>query len=85
MTQEWRLGEYIISTDKHLLDLSAIHSFLTRSYWAEGIPFETVKKSIEHSLTFGVYTAPLWLIIEYPHEPFHHARGKTTHEGVSCS
>ncbi len=56
MTQEWRLGEYTISTDKHLLDLSAIHSFLTRSYWAEGIPFETVKKSIEHSLNFGVYT-----------------------------
>ena len=55
MTQEWRLGEYIISTDKNLLDLSAIHSFLVKSYWAEGIPFETVKKSIEHSLNFGVY------------------------------
>ena len=57
MTHEWQLGEYIISTDKHRLDLSAIHSFLVRSYWAEGIPFETVKKSIEHSLNFGVYTA----------------------------
>jgi N-acetylglutamate synthase-like GNAT family acetyltransferase len=55
MTQEWRHGEYSISTDKCLLDLSAIHSFLTTSYWAEGIPFETVKKSIEHSLNFGVY------------------------------
>ena len=43
MTQEWHLGEYIISTDKHRLDLSAIHSFLVRSYWAEGIPFENVK------------------------------------------
>jgi GNAT superfamily N-acetyltransferase len=57
MTQEWRLGEYIISTDKHRLDLRAIHSFLMKSYWAEGIPFETVKKSIEHSLNFGVYKA----------------------------
>jgi GNAT superfamily N-acetyltransferase len=55
MTQEWRRGEYLISTDKHLLDLSAIHSFLTTSYWAQGIPFETVKKSIEYSLNFGVY------------------------------
>ena len=55
MTQVWRLGEYSISTDKRLLDLSAIHRFLTSSYWAEGIPFETVKKSIEHSLNFGVY------------------------------
>jgi GNAT superfamily N-acetyltransferase len=55
MTQEWRRGEYLISTDKRLLDLSAIHSFLTASYWAGGIPFETVKRSIEHSLNFGVY------------------------------
>ncbi len=57
MTQEWRHGEYMISTDKRLLDLSAIHNFLTTSYWAKGIPFETVKKSIEHSLNFGVYQA----------------------------
>ena len=56
MIQEWRRGEYLISTDKSLLDLSAIHSFLVRSYWAEGIPFETMKKSIEHSLNFGLYT-----------------------------
>ena len=57
MALEWRQGEYSISTDKRLLDLSAIHSFLTTSYWANGIPFETVKKSIEHSLNFGVYKA----------------------------
>ena len=55
MAQEWRQGEFIISTDKRLLDLSVIHGFLTTSYWAVGIPFETVKKSIEHSLNFGVY------------------------------
>ncbi len=57
MAQEWRQGEFIISTDKRLLDLSLIYGFLTASYWAEGIPFETVKKSIEHSLNFGVYKA----------------------------
>ena len=55
MTQEWRRGEYIISTDKRRLDLSVIHGFLTTSYWAAGIPLEVVKKSIEHSLPFGVY------------------------------
>src|SRR6516165_12623373 len=55
MTREWRRGEYLISTRKHLLDLSVIHGFLTASYWAGGIPFETVKRSIEHSLNFGVY------------------------------
>ena len=56
MAQEWRYGEYVISTDRHILDISAIHNFLTTSYWAEGIPFEMVKKSIEHSLNFGLYT-----------------------------
>jgi GNAT superfamily N-acetyltransferase len=55
MAEEWRRGEYIISTDKSKLDLGVVHGFLTTSYWAAGIPMETVKKSIEHSLNFGVY------------------------------
>ena len=55
MIQEWRRGEYIISTDKSRLDLSVVHGFLTASYWAAGIPLEIVKKSVEHSLSFGVY------------------------------
>lgn len=45
-----------ISTDKSELDLALIHDFLaTGSSWAQGIPFETVRKSIEHSLCFGGY------------------------------
>jgi GNAT superfamily N-acetyltransferase len=52
---EWQRGAYTISTDNNRLDLSLIHNFLTQSYWAEGIPFETVKRSIEHSLSFGLY------------------------------
>ncbi len=55
MTCEWRRGDYLISTDKNRLDLAVIHDFLTKSYWAEGIPLETVKRAIEHSLSFGVY------------------------------
>jgi GNAT superfamily N-acetyltransferase len=55
MSQEWRRGEFIISTDKQRLDLSVIHGFLTTSYWAAGIPIEVVKRSIDHSLNFGVY------------------------------
>lgn len=47
-----------ISTDKGELDLALIHGFLaTGSSWAQGIPFETVRKSIEHSLCFGGYLA----------------------------
>ena len=55
MTHEWRQGEYLISTDKRNLDLAVIHSFLTTSYWAAGISIDVVKRSIEHSLAFGVY------------------------------
>lgn len=48
--------DYIISTDPALLDIPLIHQFLTtRSYWAEGIPLQTVEKSIRHSMCFGVY------------------------------
>jgi ribosomal protein S18 acetylase RimI-like enzyme len=48
--------DYKISTDKNKLDLVAIHDFLSnRSYWAIGRSFETVKRSIENSLCFGMY------------------------------
>jgi GNAT superfamily N-acetyltransferase len=48
-------GDYIIDTDKSKLDISFIHRYLTTSYWAEGIPYETVKRSVEGSLCFGMY------------------------------
>jgi GNAT superfamily N-acetyltransferase len=47
---------YTISADRSKLDLNFIHDFLSRSYWAQGRTLETVKRSIEHSLCFGVYT-----------------------------
>jgi GNAT superfamily N-acetyltransferase len=52
---EWNKGEFIISTDQSRLDIPYIHQFLTTSYWAEGIPVETVQKSIAGSLCFGIY------------------------------
>jgi GNAT superfamily N-acetyltransferase len=51
-----KTDEYEISTDKTRLDLAMIHDFLANcSYWAAGIPFPVMKKSIENSLCFGVY------------------------------
>lgn len=45
-----------ISTDKSELDIESIHHYLsTQSYWAKGRSLETVKRSIENSLSFGVY------------------------------
>ena len=49
------MGRFLISTDRSKLDVDVIHGFLTRSYWAAGIPRETVERSIENSLCFGVY------------------------------
>ncbi len=53
--QEWRRGNHVISTDPRLLDLPRIHENLSKLYWCEGIPFETVKKACAGSLCFGVY------------------------------
>jgi GNAT superfamily N-acetyltransferase len=37
------------------MDMDVIHSFLTRSYWAEGISKEIIRKSVEGALCFGVF------------------------------
>jgi len=55
MAEEWRRGDYLISTDPSLLDLGVVHAFLGRSYWAAERSLETVKRSVEHSLSFGLY------------------------------
>jgi GNAT superfamily N-acetyltransferase len=55
MNRERRRGDFSISTDPKRLDVAMIHSFLTTSYWAEGIPMEIVKRSIERSLAFGMF------------------------------
>lgn len=53
---EWRRGEYTISTDRARLDIGLVHKFLSESsYWATGRPREVVERAIEHSLAFGVY------------------------------
>lgn len=50
-------GEFIFSDDTNLVDIKAVHHYLsTQSYWAKNIPFDTVKKAIKNSLCFGIYT-----------------------------
>ena len=51
----WEAGNYSISTDKSRLDIPYVHQFLSTSYWAENIPIEIVRRSIQGSLCFGVY------------------------------
>ena len=52
---EWQRGEFTISTDQARLDMDVIHGFLNTSYWATGRSRETIQRSIENSLAFGVY------------------------------
>jgi len=49
-------GEFEISTDPSRIDIPFVYRFLTSSYWAKGIPETTVRRSIERSLCFGVYS-----------------------------
>ncbi|HEX5705906.1 MAG TPA: GNAT family N-acetyltransferase [Pyrinomonadaceae bacterium] len=54
--QEWRRGEFSISTERARLDIETIHRFISeRSYWGKGRDIEVVRRSIEGSLPFGVY------------------------------
>ncbi|MEA2467282.1 MAG: hypothetical protein QOJ57_1408 [Thermoleophilaceae bacterium] len=49
--------DYEISTARERLDIERVHRFLsTQAYWSPGVARETVERSIENSLCFGVYT-----------------------------
>lgn len=50
------MDEFRVSSDPSKLDFSVIYSFISTSYWAQGIPRETLQKAIDNSLCFGVYT-----------------------------
>lgn len=52
---EWTKGEYAVSDDHDLLDLSMIHGFLTSAYWAKGIDRSTVERSVANSISMGVF------------------------------
>ncbi len=48
-------NNFTISTDPARLDLDATADMLSRSYWASGRKRETIAKSIQNSLVFGLY------------------------------
>jgi len=47
--------DYRIVVGAAAMDVEAIHAFLTRSYWAEGISRDLVAKAIAGSLCFGAF------------------------------
>jgi GNAT superfamily N-acetyltransferase len=45
-----------VTDDRSRMDVNRIHMWLSEeSYWAKGIPFERVERSIRHSLPFGAF------------------------------
>jgi GNAT superfamily N-acetyltransferase len=54
---ERTIGDYVISADTKRLDTLAIHGYLRRSYWSEGIPFDVVDRAVKASLCIGAYDA----------------------------
>ncbi|HEY0668146.1 MAG TPA: GNAT family N-acetyltransferase [Sphingobacteriaceae bacterium] len=55
-TIEHSFGDFLITTDKTKLDITAIHDFLSKhSGWSDNIPFDRVKTSIDNSLNFGLF------------------------------
>jgi N-acetylglutamate synthase-like GNAT family acetyltransferase len=48
--------DFIISTDKLKLDISFIHQYLSKeAYWCKNISLDIVKRSIDNSISFGMY------------------------------
>jgi GNAT superfamily N-acetyltransferase len=46
---------FLISTNKTLLDIDVIHGFLQSSYWASNRSKEKTIRAIENSICFGIY------------------------------
>ncbi len=56
LVHEFQKEAFLISTQKSKLDLDLIHDYLSKhSYWAENIPRDIVERSIQNSLSLGVY------------------------------
>ena len=52
---EWTRDDCLVTTDPARVDVAAVHQYLTASYWAEGIPRETVQRSIDNAMPFMLY------------------------------
>jgi GNAT superfamily N-acetyltransferase len=55
--KEYIADGFTYSSDRTKVDIAYVHRIVsTQLYWAKGIPFDTVKRSVENSLSFGIYT-----------------------------
>jgi GNAT superfamily N-acetyltransferase len=53
---KWRKEKFVIDTNRKRFDLDLIHAFLSKeSYWATGRSRATIERSIQNSISFGIY------------------------------
>lgn len=55
MPHEWHRDGFTISTDHARVDLDAVYTFLSATYWARGIPREVMERSITNAIPFGIF------------------------------
>ncbi len=55
MKYELKRGSFQITTDRSRMQIDTIHRFLQKSYWAAKRTQEVIRKSIDHSLPFGIF------------------------------
>lgn len=56
MERTEKYGDHLFSTDREKLQVEVIHRYLSEdSYWAKNVSRETVERSIQGSLCFGIY------------------------------
>ncbi len=54
--QSYEKNGVTVTTDPSKLDVAAIHVYLSRAYWSEGIPRKIVERAIANSLCFGLFS-----------------------------
>ncbi|HTY49262.1 MAG TPA: GNAT family N-acetyltransferase [Steroidobacteraceae bacterium] len=54
---QWSREGFIVTCDPRRVDRTFVAGFLQASYWAQGIPADTVNRSIDGSLCFALLTA----------------------------
>jgi GNAT superfamily N-acetyltransferase len=52
---KWTKDDFMISDDTLLINLDTVLQMLSKTYWASDRTKETVEKSIENSISIGIY------------------------------
>ena len=48
------MQDYTVRCNENM-DIAFVHNFISKSYWAAGIPIETLSRALDNSLCFGVF------------------------------